>query len=324
MKKIRTFLLAATLIFGLGSSITAAAAQRFYAPGQMENLEGVVWKEGDVIGAEECAFILSYQYENIEGTQEGMDKLEDSITSYAQSLGYTSQIDDPAGGKYYPGKNELQSITVIVLGEEPFENAGGRRFSHSYTIWQEQEGSDGWRVSFVEEQESYTAGGEEHPCYYIVVSPNFEESEPETAQKSTSAKAAACDHVYEYVMEKEPLENEDGIMAKKCEKCGAIAEYRPVSAIMAFLQNTEKAVKNAAQGSVVTVKTDRWLCFDRAVMEAIASRPDVTVIVNYRYQHKDYTVTIPAGYDVVGLLNEEGFCGFRYLDLMLGGQELAQ
>lgn len=323
MKKIRTVLLTATLVFGLSGALTAAAAQRSFDPEQMADLEGAVWKEGDVIRAEDCAFILSYQYENTEGTEEGMDRLEASIASYAQSIGYASLMEDPANGKYYAAQNE-SGISVIVLGEEPFENAGGRRFSHSYTIWQAQEGSDGWRVSLVEEQESYTAGGEEHPCYYIVVSPDFEKSEPETAHKSTSAKAAACDHVYEYVMEKEPLENEDGILAKKCEKCGAIAEYRPVSAIMAFLQNAEKAVKNAAQGATVTVETDRWLCFDRAVMEAIAARPDVTVTVNYRYQHKDYTVTIPAGYDVKGLLNEEGFCGFRYLDLMLGGEELAQ
>lgn len=337
MKKIRTFLLAATFVLGLSGAITAAAAQRSYDSEQMAELEGAVWKGSDAIQAKDCAFILSYQYENADGTLEGMKALYDSITSYAESQGYTRQTAGSTEGDYYlrdigelenAGAEELQSAAVIVLGEDLVSVSsdvyGNRRFAHSYTIWQAQEGADGWQVTYVVEQGSYTDNSGAHPCYFLTVSPYYAESSSQTVQESASTKTAACEHVYEYVMEKEPKENEDGILAKKCEKCGMIAEYRPVSAIMAFLKNAEKSVKNAAQGAVVTVETDRWLCFDRAVMEAIASRPDVTVTVNYRYQHKDYTVTIPTGYDVIGLLNEEGFCGFRYLDLILGGKELVQ
>lgn len=77
-------------------------------------------------------------------------------------------------------------------------------------------------------------------------------------------------------------------------------------------------------GESVTVETDRWLCFDRRVMEAIASRPNITVTVNCSCGHRDYTVTIPAGYDVIALLNEDGFCGFRYLDLIFEGRSLSR
>ena len=58
--------------------------------------------------------------------------------------------------------------------------------------------------------------------------------------------------------------------------------------------------------------------------EKVTSMKDVTVIIKYMYQGKKYEVTIPAGSDVVSLLGETGFVGFRYLDLVFGGREITQ
>lgn len=140
----------------------------------------------------------------------------------------------------------------------------------------------------------------------------------------STGSAPSHTHEYEYVVVKAPTESEDGAWAIQCVTCGLVVDYQPISAVAAFLSNTQNTVKNASQNATVTVETTQWLCFNKAIIEAIASRPDVTVTVNYRYQQKNYTVTIPAGYDVMSLLDENGFVGFRYLDLVLGGSEITE
>lgn len=57
-------------------------------------------------------------------------------------------------------------------------------------------------------------------------------------------------------------------------------------------------------------------------MDALLLRPDVTLVTNYRYNHVDYTVTIPAGFEADTLVDENGYCGFRYLDQLFSGNEL--
>jgi hypothetical protein len=54
------------------------------------------------------------------------------------------------------------------------------------------------------------------------------------------------------------------------------------------------------------------------------SRKDVSLTINYKYACKYYTVTIPAGYNVSGLLGENGWTGFRYFDYVFQGKELTE
>lgn len=333
MKKTVTLLLITMLIFGSAYGLPVQAAELSYGTAEMEQLGGAVWTGGDVIRAEDCAIMLSYRFENADGTEEGMEALCDAVHAYAKSQGYDNMMESTDSDKaYFLNREELECAVAIVLGEEweyaveAGQQGMSRRFAHSYMVWSAWEDAAGWRAVSVEKQDHYEgADGNQYPCYYIELAPWYESKEEQGSAvrpQGEESKPAACDHVFDYVVEKEPVENLDGILAKKCEKCGSIVEYQPISAISAFLRNAEKSVKSAAQGAAVTIETDRWLCFDQRVMEAIASRPDVTVTVNYRYEHRSYTVTIPAGYDVISLLNEEGFCGFRYLDLIFEGKEI--
>ena len=72
----------------------------------------------------------------------------------------------------------------------------------------------------------------------------------------------------------------------------------------------------------VVIDTKDWYCFNRTLAEKVTSMKDVTVTIRYMYQGKKYEVTIPVGSDVVSLLDENGFVGFRYLDLLFSGREL--
>lgn len=93
---------------------------------------------------------------------------------------------------------------------------------------------------------------------------------------------------------------------------------------LTFNRMSEEKIKRADENGVVIITTLNWMSFHKSVLKAIESRPDVSVTINYKYLGKYYTVTIPAGADASSLANEEGFCGFRYLDEVFGGKEIGK
>ena len=75
-----------------------------------------------------------------------------------------------------------------------------------------------------------------------------------------------------------------------------------------------KAVKEAPQGGIVRLETAAVSCIDKTMMAALAERPDVTLEVVFPYAGNTLDVTVPAGTDVMSLLDENGYCGFLYLN----------
>ncbi|MDD6070682.1 MAG: hypothetical protein PUC12_07670 [Clostridiales bacterium] len=128
----------------------------------------------------------------------------------------------------------------------------------------------------------------------------------------------SCNHNMEYFLVKQATSTSDGVLAYQCSICGAVFKYVevPNSAYATFLRETAASILGAGD-SKVNISTDRWMSFDRNVFEAIKSRPDVTVIVDYQYRGEQCQVKIPAGADVEKLMDENGFCGFRYIEEIL-------
>ena len=90
-------------------------------------------------------------------------------------------------------------------------------------------------------------------------------------------------------------------------------------------QYKESIIANVAaapEGGAFNIQTDRVSCFDKKMIQAFASRPDIDVNVVFTYGGKKLKVTIPAGYDVSKLLDEHGYCGFLRLMSILGSTEL--
>ncbi len=57
------------------------------------------------------------------------------------------------------------------------------------------------------------------------------------------------------------------------------------------------------------------------MVEALVERPDVTLEIGFldeEYKGNRITATIPAGTDVLSLVDENGFVGFLYLVLKYG------
>ena len=142
------------------------------------------------------------------------------------------------------------------------------------------------------------------------------------------AEESSCSHQYslQYDICREATPDADALLAGKCVNCGEILSYEevPNSAYVAFLQESADAIRNAALGEQVTICTDRWISFDRRVAKALAGRPDVSVKLAYRYGGENCVLVIPAGEDWISLLDENGFCGFRYLNQLFGAEQLEE
>ena len=141
--------------------------------------------------------------------------------------------------------------------------------------------------------------------------------------QETSGTVSTHEHSFEYVTIQEASETQDAIIQLQCscgETNGTFTEAG--SSVHLFIRNIIKSINDAPQNGTVTVNTEIWTCYNREIIDALSHRPDVTLVTNYRYNHVDYTVTIPAGYEVDTLLDENGYCGFRHLDQLLGGSEI--
>lgn len=137
------------------------------------------------------------------------------------------------------------------------------------------------------------------------------------SSESDGSNGSGCDHSYEWVEEVPATATEDAVYAYKCSKCGHIDAYMngANSAYMQFNRDAAQKIKKASQNSTVIINTDRWTSFHRTVIDELAKRSDVTLIVTYTdTEHHRKAFTIPAGtQDIPQLIDENGYSGFKYL-----------
>ena len=85
-------------------------------------------------------------------------------------------------------------------------------------------------------------------------------------------------------------------------------------------KQVQQMIQNIVQGGNCVIKSAELISFNRATFEALAARPDVSVDVIYKWKGIKYKTTIPAGYPVLDLLNEDGYCGCLYLNAIFGSE----
>ena len=142
------------------------------------------------------------------------------------------------------------------------------------------------------------------------------------ASAPTPTPAQGCSHPScHWFTLREADEHNDGEMAYLCSSCGHERYRVPISGYIVFNKNTMQKILDAPQGATISVSTRRWISFHRMVYQALADRPDVTLKVSFldgEYRGNRYSVTIPAGYDTLSLLNGTDYCGFLYLGSKFG------
>lgn len=85
-------------------------------------------------------------------------------------------------------------------------------------------------------------------------------------------------------------------------------------------KQVQQMIRSIAQGGNCVINSAGLISFNRATFEALAARPDVSVDVIYKWKGIKYKTTIPAGYPVLDLLNEDGYCGCLYLNAIFGSE----
>lgn len=141
------------------------------------------------------------------------------------------------------------------------------------------------------------------------------------AKTSTSDKSSniisdgVCDHEYEWVEDETATPDMDAKLVYKCKKCGHIdmRMNEANSAYFTFNRDIEKKIKNAAIGATVKIDTTMWNSFNHCVIDALVKRNDVTLIIEYTDAGVRRQITIPAGTDFTGFIDENGYTGFKYL-----------
>ncbi len=127
-------------------------------------------------------------------------------------------------------------------------------------------------------------------------------------------------HVYEWDTI-QATADQDGEMRYQCRICGDIQTRVPITAYYVFNKETTEKIRKAKQGETVKIETARWISFHKMVMQALSERPDVTLEVSFLDEgHKGTrkTFTIPAGTDVMSLVDDKGFAGFIFLTNKFG------
>lgn len=85
-------------------------------------------------------------------------------------------------------------------------------------------------------------------------------------------------------------------------------------------KQAQQIIKSVAPGGNCVVELEEFISFNRETFEALAKRPDVSMTVIYKWNGVKYKVTIPAGYNVLDLLNKDGYCGCLYLNAIFGSE----
>ncbi len=86
-----------------------------------------------------------------------------------------------------------------------------------------------------------------------------------------------------------------------------------VASDAAWLAVATNLVTAAAPGGIVTLAAAKPMTFNSAFANALKKRPDVGVIVTYPYGGKNYTMAIPAGYNLSSKLDKSGNVSFLAL-----------
>lgn len=141
-----------------------------------------------------------------------------------------------------------------------------------------------------------------------------------TGEEPEESTGSVCEHRPVRELYEPATPQRDAVFCESCESCGQVLAYGeiPNTAYVSFLNQAAGIIYGAQQGEQVVISTDRWMSFDARVLDAVGKREDVSVLIRYLDQGEEHQVLLPSGTDAVSLGDENGFCGFRYLNQIFG------
>ncbi|MCR5012378.1 MAG: hypothetical protein K6A72_08555 [Lachnospiraceae bacterium] len=99
----------------------------------------------------------------------------------------------------------------------------------------------------------------------------------------------------------------------RCKICNLLIETRSFDNADNLHNALKQATADAPQGGTVTLERGEYISINKTDAENLSKRPDLTTVVHFTYNHQKYEMTVPAGFDWVSSLNEDGWAGFMYI-----------
>ncbi len=99
----------------------------------------------------------------------------------------------------------------------------------------------------------------------------------------------------------------------RCKICNLLIETRTFDNADNLHNALKQATADAPQGGTVTLERGEYISINKTDAENLSKRPDLTTVVHFTYNHQKYEMTVPAGFDWVSSLNEDGWAGFMYI-----------
>ena len=87
-----------------------------------------------------------------------------------------------------------------------------------------------------------------------------------------------------------------------------------------FNNTIQKDIASVPQNGTLKIDMGNWISFNKKTFELLSKRSDVAITITYKYKGQPYRVTIPAGYPIMDLLDENGYCGCLYLNSIFGSE----
>lgn len=87
-----------------------------------------------------------------------------------------------------------------------------------------------------------------------------------------------------------------------------------------FNNTIQKDIASVPQNGTLKIDMGNWISFNKKTFELLSKRSDVAITITYKYNGQTYKVTIPAGYPIMDLLDENGYCGCLYLNSIFGSE----
>ena len=107
-----------------------------------------------------------------------------------------------------------------------------------------------------------------------------------------SSNSSSCNHHYEWEVEKEPTETQDGELVYTCSLCGDITARQPLSSYDYFIYKCMGKIRDAKAGDTVTISSKYWNSYPKTLFKKLAERRDITVKIQFTYKQKNYETTI--------------------------------
>ena len=112
--------------------------------------------------------------------------------------------------------------------------------------------------------------------------------------------------------------DQDGIEEYRC-SCGDVKERAVIPASQYLVKGLCDAVQKAPANGTAVWDSGKLCTVSDYMIRKLAARLDVTSVIRFTYQGKNYKMTIPAGTDFTALLNDkESFYGYFYFTLQTG------